>query len=342
VTVLSRDALASDPTWQASQGGKIVLLSYTKDEDMVALSRILDRRGISTVLWDFEARDHDLEIDAAPGRFTLRRGGRSLSSETLAGARVVIHRPGIGRWRRPVAATRGSRRERDFAEREWSSLLHGLLIEAEHRHQNLTWINRPSVSSAASEKYQLLATAELDGLCVPDLRVSTAGLLPSSATDQYVAKAINEDENVDEKRVYCTAPLDKEIVSGEDFRTDTPSLIQERVKAQYELRVYTLLGRLLGLRIAVENRDSTDIRLVPRESLTIEPIDIAPDLVWAIHRYCKRHQLSYCAFDFLRTADGRDLLVDVNPSGSWSFYESPAEPLVTQWYAETLSERIET
>jgi hypothetical protein len=342
VTVLSRDALASDRSWQAGQGGEIVLLSYTNDEDMIALSRTLDRRGISTVLWDFEARDNDLEIDAAPGRFTLRCGERSLSSETLAGARVVIHRPGIGRWRRPVAATQGSRSEREFAEREWSSLLHGLLIEAEHRYQHLTWINRPSISSTASEKYQLLATAELDGLCVPDLRVSTAGLLPASVTDQYVAKAINEDENIDGKRVYCTAPLDREIVSGEDFRTDTPSLIQERVEAQYELRVYSLLGRLLGLRITVENRDSTDIRLVPRESLSIEPIAIEPDLVWAIHRYCRRHQLSYCAFDFLRTEDGRDLLVDVNPCGTWSFYESPAEHFVTRWYAETLSERIQT
>jgi hypothetical protein len=265
-----------------------------------------------------------------------------LSTESLANARVVVHRTGIGQWRRPVVSTSGSLQEREFAEREWSSLLHGLLVEAEHRYEEVTWINRPSTSLVASEKYQLLATAELDGLSVPDLRVSTAGLLPNSATDEYVAKAINEDENIDAERVYCTASLDKELVSGGDFRTDTPSLIQERVHAQYELRVYSLLGRLFGLRIAVDNRESTDIRLVPRESLSVEPIAIEPDLVWAIHRYCRRHLLSYCAFDFLRTEDGRDLLIDVNPSGSWSFYESPAEALVTQWYADMLSERIET
>jgi hypothetical protein len=81
---------------------------------------------------------------------------------------------------------------------------------------------------------------------------------------------------------------------------------------------------------------------LPRESLSVEPIAIQPDLVWAIHRYCGRHRLAYCAFDFLRTEDGRDLLIDVNPSGSWSFYESTAEPFVTQWYVDTLSERIQT
>jgi hypothetical protein len=152
---------------------EIVLLSYTNDEDMLGLSRMLSRRGVSNAVWDFEARDHDLEIDAASGRFTLRRSGRSMSSETLAGARVLIHRPGIRRWRRPVAAKRGSPSERV-------------------------------------------------GLCVADLRVSTAGLLPNSATDEYVAKAINEDENIDAQCVYCTASLDKELVSGGDFRTDTP------------------------------------------------------------------------------------------------------------------------
>jgi hypothetical protein len=340
VVLLSREALASDLFKQAAQSGEIVLLGYGSDEDMVGLSGVLSSRGVPTAIWDLEARDDELEVDAAPGRFTLRRGGRSLSSETFAGARIVIHRPGIGRWRRPVAATQGSRTEREFAEREWSSLLHGLLVDAEHRHPHLAWINRPSVSSMASEKYQLLATAELDGLCVPDLRVSTAGLLPDSATDEYVAKAINEDENIDDEHVYCTAPLDKEIVSGGDFRTDTPSLIQERVRAQYELRVYSLLGRVLGLRVAAENRDFPDIRLVPRESLSVEPITIQPDLAKAIDRYCQRHQLAYCAFDFLHAADDRDLLVDVNPSGSWSFYETPGEPIVTEWYAETIGKAL--
>lgn len=46
--------------------------------------------GISNALSDFETRDHDLDIDAAPGRFTLRRGGWSQSSDTFAGARVAV------------------------------------------------------------------------------------------------------------------------------------------------------------------------------------------------------------------------------------------------------------
>src|SRR5205807_1599883 len=145
---------------------------------------------------------------------------------------------------------------------------------------------------------------------------------------------INENENVDENLVYCTTLLDEDVVSGPDFRTDTPSLIQERVQVAYELRVYSLLGQLHCLRVAAQDSDHTDIRLVPRELLSVEPVPVDPDLERSISRFTKRHGLAYCAFDFLRTPSGQDLLVDVNPSGSWSFYETSADPFVTRWYAD--------
>jgi hypothetical protein len=318
----------------------VVLVTYSRDQDAVGLSQALSRRGVSHVLWFFDARDEELIVDAVPGRFRLQRGEQVLSTEILANARIIVHRTGVGQWRRPVVATSGSLSERGFSEREWSSLLHGLLVEAEHRYEDVTWINRPSASLLAGEKYQLLATAELDGLRVPDLRVSTEGLLPPSAGGQYICKAINEDENIDEERVYPTTVLDEGIVSGGPFRTDCPSLIQERVRAQCELRVYHLLGQLLCLRILTETSDYADMRLVPRESLSIDRVALPSSLEAGIRHYCRRHRLSYCAFDFLRNAEGHDLLVDVNPSGSWSFYESPSEPLVADWFAGTLRDKV--
>jgi len=86
--------------------------------------------------------------------------------------------------------------------------------------------------------------------------------------------------------------------------------------------------------------DYVDIRIVPRESLSIERVAVPPDLDGNIRRYCGRHQLAYCAFDFLRTVDGQDLLIDVNPSGGWAFYEAPGEPIVTEWYADVISRKI--
>ncbi len=298
---------------------------------------MLESAGICSLLYLFDARAEDLAVEARPGFFRLQHGGQSLSSEDFAKARVVIHRTGLGNWSRPVVAASSSGSERGFTEREWASLLHGLFLEAEHRHQHLTWINPPSVSAVTSEKYHLLASAELDGLTVPELRISTDGLLPSSSTGQFVAKAVSEDESIDDATTYCTAVLDEQTLDELPFRTNCPSLIQERIRAECELRLYYLLGEMLAVRIETTQRDYADLRLVPRSQWTVHIATIPRQLTDAIRRYCERRHLSYCVFDFLRTADGRDLLIDVTPSGTWSHLESADEPTITRWYVDTLA-----
>jgi hypothetical protein len=320
----------------AARSAEVVLVTYSADRDITALRHELSAAGIRSHLWLYDGRDEDFAVEAAPGCFRLRNGQRVLATEDLAQARLAIHRTGLGYWARPVSASSGSRGERAFVEREWASLLHGLLLEAERRHSNLTWVNPPSVSAAAGDKYDLLATADLDGLVVPAFRVSTDSRLPVSASGQFVCKAVGEDESVDETSTYCTALLDAETQSAIPFRTDCPSLIQERVLADHELRVYHLLGETIGLRISVEERDYVDLRLVSREHLSVDVVDVELGLRRLVHGYCERRSLAYCVFDFLRTAGGRYLLVDVTPSGTWSHFESPAERPVTRWYVETI------
>jgi len=249
-------------------------------------------------------------------------------------------RPALSAWRRPVVGPSAEGAARDFTEREWASLLHGLFLEAEQRHPQLTWLNPPSVSAVTSEKYALLASADLDGLTVPDLRVSTEGHLPGSASGQYVCKAVGEDESIDDSTTYCTAVLDAETLEELPYRTNCPSLIQERVRPEYELRVYYLLGETLGVRVQARAPDYADLRLVPREQWSVEVATIAPWMHDALRGYCERRRLSYCTFDFLRTVDGRDLLIDVTPSGTWSHLESPADPVITRWYVGILQQLL--
>jgi hypothetical protein len=72
----------------------------------------------------------------------------------------------------------------------------------------------------------------------------------------------------------------------------------------------------------------------------VQVTGIAPELHDAVRRYCERRHLNYCCFDFLRTVDGRDLLIDVTPSGTWSHLESPDELVLTRWYVETLARLV--
>ena len=33
-------------------------------------------------------------------------------------------------------------------------------------------------------------------------------------------------------------------------------------------------------------------------------------------------------------------MIDVNPSGSWSFYETPDDQVVTEWYADVIARAV--
>ena len=311
----------------------VLLIGYAADTDLGAVSDALDTVGIPNLLWLYDAHADDLTVDARPGHFRLEHRDSVLTAEHFARARVVVHRTGLGRWRRPVSAPNAAETERDFTEREWASLLQGLFFEAERRYAHLTWLNPPSISALSGAKYDLLASADLDGLDVPDLRVSTEGRLPGSGSGQYVCKAIGEDERIDEASTYCTSVLDLATLNELPYRTTCPSLIQERVLAEYELRVYYLLGETLAIRIRAGAGDHVDIRLLRRSEWSAEVATIAPRLRGTLRAYCRRRRLSYCVFDFLRTADGRDLLIDVTPSGTWSHLESPSDAPVTNWFA---------
>ena len=221
----------------------VLLIGYAADTDLGAVSAALDTVGIPNLLWLYDAHADDLTVDARPGHFRLEHRDSVLTAEHFARARVVVHRTGLGRWRRPVSAPNAAETERDFTEREWASLLQGLFFEAERRYAHLTWLNPPSISAVSGAKYDLLASADLDGLDVPDLRVSTEGRLPGSGSGPYVCKAIGEDERIDEASTYCTSVLDLATLNELPYRTTCPSLIQERVLAEYELRVYYLLAR---------------------------------------------------------------------------------------------------
>jgi hypothetical protein len=334
--------LLADP-WRAPRA-EVVLVTYAQDPEAERLVDALSALGLSPLLWELKARDDELSIEASPGSFVIERrlpsGCLALSSDDLASAAIVIYRPGLGRWLRPVSATSLGVAERAFAEREWSTLVNSLFLECEQRCQDTLWVNSPSASLIASQKYYLLATADLDGMRVPPYSVSTEGSLPPSASGAYVSKAINEDEDVDEHLTFPTSEVPSEVIAQAPFRSDCPTFIQERVYPDHELRVYYLLGEVLALRLSTTIADVVDIRLAPRDSLRIERTAAPPEVVRAIDRYCRRHRLSYCAFDFVSDVTDGHLLVDVTPSGSWSYFETAGDPFVTQWYAGIIADTV--
>jgi hypothetical protein len=319
---------------------KVIIITFNNDWDMIILYKKLKSKGISTSLFIFDGYDNEYSVDATSVNFKLHYKDQELSSETIKSASVIIYRTNLANANAPVISTQGTAKERQFATSEWGALLKGLLLVAEQRYSKCIWINKPSVSILANEKYPLIATADLHGFQIPRYRISTENILPESRTKQWVCKAINQNESIDEKRTFPTAKLSKYVIDKIPFRSECPSLIQEQIEPDHELRIYYLLGNLLCLKIKSKSTEYTDMRFLRSDSFVIKEIEVPKKIKARLIQFCRKKNFLYCAFDFLALRNGELLLIDVNHMGTWSYFETSSNPNISKWYTETLNREI--
>jgi hypothetical protein len=285
--------------------------------------------------WCFGRSESTISAYAEDDRFLLEQSGASLSSAELRSAGIVIFRRRLLQPRPFVVSELSSPADRSFSEREWTSLIAGLLL-AEERRGGQTWINPPSATLVANNKLMLLLLASRVGLPVPTFSVSTPVRPPVAPGRALVTKAISADEQIDNIRYFSTAllpPAHLEGILGE--RLPTPALLQEHIRPSTELRVFYMLGKFLCLALT-PSKEHVDIRHAPRVSLSPRVFDLPPDLGASLACLARSFALGYCTFDLIVPDDGDPVLVDVTPNGDWDYFESDAEPIVTEFLVDAI------
>ncbi len=276
-----------------------------------------------------------MSVDLDGDGFQLEQPGAHVCSAELRDAPVVVYRRRLLRPRPLVVSELPTPEDRAFSEREWASLIEGLLL-FEERESHATWLNSPSATLLTHNKLALLLHAARAGLHVPPFTVSAPVRLPSSSGGGLVAKAISSDERIDTARYFSTALLsseDRERLPG--ARLPAPSLLQEYVPAERELRVFYLLGEFLALALTPSG-EHVDIRRAPREDLSPRVHELSTELRSALAGLADAFALGYCTFDLVIRHDGSPALVDVTPNGDWAYFESDSAPIVSEFVANTI------
>jgi glutathione synthase/RimK-type ligase-like ATP-grasp enzyme len=290
---------------------------------------------LSVTWWRFGLPETSVSVHVDGRGFHLEQPGASLCSAAFQHAAVIVYRRRLLQPRPLVASDLSSPEDRAFSEREWTSLIDGLLL-AEERHSCSTWLNSPSATLLAHNKLSLLLFAAHAGLPVPPFSVSTPVRFPPTSRRDLVTKAISSDERIDTTRFFSTA-----LLSAEDLRDlpgariSTPPLLQEYVPPGIELRVFYILGEFLSLALS-PSREHIDIRHVPRTELSPRAHDLPPELRRALTGLARAFALGYCTFDLLMPDDGSPVLIDVTPNGDWDHFESDAAPIVTEFLADAI------
>jgi hypothetical protein len=312
----------------------VVVLADADDVGVARLVASLARRA-HVSWWRFGLPESALSAHLDDRGFLLEQPGASLSSAELQRADIVIYRRRLLQPRPLVASELPSPADRSFSEREWTSLIDGLLL-AEARRGGPTWLNQPSATLVANNKLALLLIAARSGLPVPPFSVSTPVRPPSARRQAFVTKAISADEQIDDVRYLSTAlvpPEHAQQLWGE--QVSTPALLQEYVAPSCELRVFYMLGDFLCLALT-PSREHVDIRHAPRASLSPRVHDLSVELREALDRLARSFALGYCTFDLIVPDEGSPVLVDITPNGDWDYFESDANPIVTEFLVDTI------
>jgi hypothetical protein len=325
----------TSPPLHENASEPVVLALADADDPAVArlVSRLSGRLPVSW--WRFGLPETSITVDVDEHGFRLEQAGAVLSSRQLQSARVIVYRRRFLEPRPLVRSDLESCEERAFSEREWTSLIDGLLL-AEERRSRSVWLNSPSATVLTNNKLSLLLSAARAGLPVPPFSVSTPVRFPITSRPGLVTKAVSADERIDSDRFFSTA-----VLSDEDLRdlpgalVPTPPLLQELVPATAELRVFYALGEVLALALT-PSRTHVDIRHAAREELAPRPYDLPADLRSGLADLARAFRLKYCTFDLVVPTDGPPALVDVTPNGDWDWFESEAAPTVTDFIADVI------
>ncbi len=307
------------------------------DKNIEHVLSLLEYAGIGIARLYLGLKDNGIDIRHDGTHLSIRQQSYVLTDQDFANARGVLFFREKMQDLPLVTSSSDSSTDAQFSEKEWDSLIFSILIHYESTLSNLCWINPPSIYHRNRYKYALLLAAIRSGFVVPPFAVDTIFTPPCPLA--VVAKAISSDELVDAEHTYSTTLLSEEFVKENlGKRSNCPSFLQKFIRAEFELRIYFLLGQCRCIKLE-SSEPYIDIGMVPKESLSIVSIDCPPKLIELINLFCADCHLTYCCFDILQC--GQDyFLVDVTPNGSWSFYESAENFIISSWFASTLRQYL--
>jgi glutathione synthase/RimK-type ligase-like ATP-grasp enzyme len=133
---------------------------------------------------------------------------------------------------------------------------------------------------------------------------------------------IERTGNAPDTLIYTNALLAADLARNAEIRR-CPSLLQERVRKQSDIRVNVVDDTLQAVELRAEDAGTPrlDIRRNNMADVTYRPIELPRRLVGKILRFVRSYGLRFAALDFLRHSDGDFVFLELNPNGQWAWLD---------------------
>lgn len=268
--------------------------------------------------------------------FIFEDKGKSVSSKEIKS--VWYRRPNLFNFsiKDPI--------QKIYAEKEILSFLGGLWALLP---KDVFWLSNPNSLECSRKKIYQLEMARSFGLKIPKTIISNN---PDDVRDFYktcngkiIFKAIYHEFLDYGKKTFnipTTLVTEKHLENLDLIRT-LPSLFQEYIEKEYELRVTVVGEKIFVVKIDSQKNPFTMVDwrhpdYIDKLSYTQD--EIPNDIANICLKMLKELNLSFGAFDFVVNSKGELFFLEVNPNGQWYWLEDKTGVLISDAITNILKE----
>lgn len=297
-----------------------VILIITNASDVTADFVAQRLRKSEYIRLDSDSLPKSVRIASTPERTIVSALRRTLCPETISG--VWYRRPDAIEFSGGTDAA-----ERRHAASEFTAALEGTLALIPPDR----WINHPSRNVDAGHKLEQLHRAHRLGFRLPKTLISQdpsavrafwkecrGAVIIKPLSSGYIERTGNAPDTL----IYTNALRVADLARNMEIRR-CPSLLQEKVKKQSDIRVNVVDDTLEAAELRADDAGTPrlDIRRNNMTDVTYRPIELPRRLVGKILRLVRSYGLRFAALDFLRHSDGDFVFLELNPNGQWAWLD---------------------
>lgn len=208
---------------------------------------------------------------------------------------------------------------------EYDALLSNLYSQLKAKR----WLSHPNDVYQAENKIFQLRIAQEIGFSIPDTIITNQHSVLNEFIDKHnrnvIVKPLSQGriKQVDGIKTIYTNRINEEIINNLASYSLTPSIYQEYIEKEYELRITVVGEKIFAAKVDSQKLDETktDWR---KQKIPFEPYLLSE----AVSKKCidllRKLNLSFGAIDMIKSSKGDFVFLEINPNGQWAWLDMEA------------------
>ena len=208
---------------------------------------------------------------------------------------------------------------------EYDALLDNLYFQLNTKK----WLSHPKYVYQAENKIFQIRVAQEIGFTIPDTVITNQHSVLKKFIDKHkqnvIVKPLSQGriKQVNGFKTIFTNKINSNIIENLESFSLTPSIFQEYIEKDYELRITVVGDKIFSAKIDSQKLDATktDWR---KEKIPFEPYTLPKEISDKCLELTRRLNLSFGAIDLIKNSKGDYVFLEVNPNGQWAWLDMEA------------------